>query len=245
MSVRLIGFSLLRLLRDYVGLVLLLVAPLVLISIFGMIPDYVSGKINGRPILDLLAVSFVFAFQLFGGAYTMDLLNQDLLSARKWRIYSLPISINQYGNSLFLSSTLFSMLQGLVLVLFTQWVYGVEWGNLIWVTFVLLAVALLSQLVCLLLVLSIKSNKLAQRILEVYGFSSMIFAKIFFITLPENAFSDFMNYYGNPISLGRNAIFGMVDGKDATTALLCVGVLFALSIALVLVAIPIGKRRMS
>lgn len=245
MFVRLIGFSLLRMLRDYLGHVFLLVAPLVLISIFGIITDYVSDEINGRPVLDLLSVSFVFAFQLFGGAYTMDLLHQDLLSTRKWRIYSLPISINQYGNSLLLSSTLFSMLQGLVLVLFTQWVFGVEWGNLLWVTLVLLAVSLLSQLVCLLLVLSIKSYKLAQRIVEVYGFSSMIFANIFFITLPDNAFSNFMNAYGNPISLGRNAIFGMVDGKDSTTALLSVGVLLALSIALFLIANPIGKRRLS
>jgi ABC-2 type transport system permease protein len=239
-----IGFTLLRMLRNYIGIILLLVVPLALISVLSLVAAYSGVEEQGISAMEWISVSFVLSFQLFGGAYVMEILKEDLFSPRKWRIYSLPTQIHSYAGSIFAASTLFSALQGLVIVLFTKWIYGVNWGNLAFVLLVILSISILSQLVCLILLLSVRKYKVAERLSEVYGIGSMVFAGMM-ITLPDTAFFNFMAEYGNPISLGRKAIFSMISGADPFVFALPIVILLSASSVLAVVAILLGRRRLA
>ncbi len=231
-------------LRSYIGLFLLTVVPLCLISVLGMVSGHVAGE-EGQSISSMtwLSVSFMISFQLFGGAYTMSYMKEDFFTARKWRMYSLPYRAHVHASSLLIASMLFNVLQGLFIVLFTQWVYGVNWGNIGWVLLVILAVSLLSQLVCMILVLTVRNFKIAERLSEVYGIGSMVFAGMIF-PIPTTGFFDFMSTYGNPVSLGQNAIFGMITGEEIDKMFLSIGLLFAASLVLALVATFVGRRKL-
>ncbi|GAA0372766.1 ABC transporter permease [Bacillus horti] len=244
MDLKLIRFAILRMMRSILGHVLLIVVPIALISILGLVSSYLETDQSGRPPMDWLSISFVLAFQLFGGSYSMSYIKEDLLTSRKWRMYSLPLNPASYSYSILIASTLFSMIQGLCIILFTKFVYGVEWGNLLWVLLVLFAIAILSQIVGLILTFIFKNFKLAERVQEVFGIGSMIFAGMIF-GLPNNSFFNFMSTYGNPISLGQNAIYGMMDGAGTGFILLNIGILFAASLVLLPVTHILGKRKLS
>ncbi|TDQ40889.1 ABC transporter [Aureibacillus halotolerans] len=231
-----------RMLRDYIGVSLLVVLPIGLISLIGLVAGYMAIP-EGIPVMDWLSISFVLSFQLFGGAYTMSYLKEDMFSPRRWRIMSLPLRIDLYSFIIVTASTCYSMVQGLSIVLFTHLVYGVHWGNILWLLVVLFLISLLSQIVCLICLLTVKSFKLAERLSEVYGIGSMVFAGLIF-GLPNNGFFTFMNTYGNPVSVARHAILEMLDGVASQAALFAV-LLLAASLLLFPVTAWLGKRRLA
>jgi ABC-2 type transport system permease protein len=240
----LMRFTIIRMSRGWLALFLLVVLPLILITIFGPIAAQMTGPETPLSGMTVVAVTYILAFQLFGGAYTMSYIKEDLFAKRKWRMYALPLRIDLYSHALIIACTFFSVLQGLVLVLFTATVYGVRWGNPLWVVGVLLATALLSQLVCLVCVLSVKNFSLAERLSEVYGFGSLILAGGMF-DLPDMPVFRFLSTYGNPISLGRNVIFGHLTGAQPGRLWLSLSIVLLASVLLYPVTVILGKRRLS
>lgn len=244
--IRALRFPLLRMLRSYLGLILLLVLPLCLISVLGLISSHVPGEGGGEAISGMtwLSVSFMISFQLFGGSYTMAYMKEDFFTPRKWRMYSLPIKPVTYAFTILVASVLFNAAQGMVIVFFTKLVYGVNWGNLGWVLLIIIVVSVLSQLVCLIFVLSVKNYKIAERLSEVYGIGSIILAGMMF-SLPKSGFFDFMSTYGNPVSLGQNAIFGMISGEGMDLAFLSLGILLIATLLVAFGAIFVGRRKLA
>ena len=236
-------YSLLRLSRSYLAMALLVLTPLGLISVIGLVSGQIGASGEGRTGMDWIAASFVIGFQTIGGSYTLHYFHEDLFRPFKWRMRSLPLRIDAYGYSLLLASTLFSAFQGLVLILFTDWVYGANWGPLPWVMLVVLTVSFLSQLVCLLLVLTARRFKTAERLSEVYGLGSMLLAGIMF-PLPNTPFFDFLSTYGNPISLGMNAIFAMAHETDKAPAYVFLGLLLAATAICAGAAALLGRKRL-
>ena len=51
----------------------------------------------------------------------------DLIESTKWRMYSLPYSPHEHAFSIIISTSIFNMIQGLVMVVFTHFVYDVNW----------------------------------------------------------------------------------------------------------------------
>ncbi|GAB6926233.1 hypothetical protein JCM10914A_02160 [Paenibacillus sp. JCM 10914] len=239
---RMTYFALLRLIREPVGQLMLVVLPLVIISVIGYVIGAYQGM-EGVPPLDRTAVLTIIGVQFFGGTYLMSYLNDDLLQTRKWRIYSLPIHVTTYSSSLILSCSLFSTLQGLVLVLFTTWVFGVEWGPLAWVLLVLFIFSLFSQFVHVALTLSTSNFKLAERLSEVIGLGFMVLTGLIF-PMPNTSFFDFMSSYGNPVSLGEMAIFGMLDHHSKQEAFISMGILLAAALCFMLISAWLGRRRL-
>ena len=235
-----------RMIRGYLGLVLLVVVPMLLISVISLVSAYMhTATYNGVTLrgMDYAAVSFVLAFQLFGASYTMNFFQDDLLGERKWRLHSLPLNVQAYGISIVATSTLFNALQGLALILFTHWVFDVHWGSFGWALVVLATLAFFSQIVGLILILTLKSLKAAERASEVIGIGSMVLAGLVF-PLPQGAPFEFLSTYGNPVSLGATAIFGMAYGSGAQ-AWISFGGLLAVSAALALWAAPLGRRKLA
>ncbi|RXZ76666.1 ABC transporter [Paenibacillaceae bacterium] len=236
-------YSLLRMLREPIGPLLLVVLPLVIISILGIVLTGQLSELEGVPRFDWTAITTIIAVQFFGGSYLMSYLNDDLLQTRKWRIRTLPLNIAVYSSSLVLACTLFSTLQGAVMVLFTKWVFGVQWGNLGWVLLVLLIFSLLSQFAHLILVLSVKSAKLAERLSEVIGLGFLALTGIMF-PLPNNGFFHFMATYGNPVGLGQMAILEKFDGGKQSEAHLAILLLLAVTALLIIISAGLGRRKL-
>lgn len=236
-------FILRRMLRGYLALILLLVTPMAIISVLGLLTgDAVDPKL-GIPIIDELIVTMIITFQLFGGLYTMEYIKNDLLSVTKWRLYALPYRIHQHAFSIILSSSLFSAFQGLILVYLTKWIYGVRWGNIVLVMLVLLLLSVLTQLVYLNLTIGLKNYKAAEGWATAYGLVSVGLAGVWF-PMPDSGILNFLTNYGNPLSLGRNAIIASWIGGHGDLILLDILILCAALGVMSVTAIFLGKRKL-
>ncbi|HHT74223.1 MAG TPA: ABC transporter permease [Firmicutes bacterium] len=233
-----------RLLRGYLGLAILVVLPLALISVIGLVVgDGIDPKL-GIPAIDGVAMIIIFAFQLFGGNYTLDFLRSDLFSPRKWRLYSLPYPPFYHALSILISSSLFSALQGFAMVLYTHWVYRVRWGSFLSILVLLVFFSALNQLVYMLIALGVKSDKLGERLGEVYGLGSFALAGIWF-QLPNTTVFNFLTKYGNPLSLSRNVMLYIMTGRYGNEALYSLAILLLASVALVWASIYFGRRKLA
>ncbi|MEK3735135.1 ABC transporter permease [Paenibacillus sp. FSL M8-0334] len=240
---RMTYFSLLRLIREPIGQLLLLVLPLIIISVIGTVITGPIEGMDGVPSIDWMTTITIFTVQFFGGTYLMSLLNDDLLQTRKWRTYSLPIHVAFYSSSLILACALFSTLQGFVMVLFTKWVFGVQWGSLGWVLLVLAVFSLFAQFIHLALVLSIKSFKLSERVSEIIGLGLLVLTGLMF-PLPDHAFFNWMSSYGNPVMLGQRAVTGMLPEGDAARAGVSLALLAGITAFFMIISFILGRRRL-
>lgn len=245
MLFRSVYFILRRMLRGYLGYVYMIVVPLAIITINGLAVDGYYTDELGRSGMDMIAVGIIIGFQLVGGFFTMETIRSDCLTELKWRLYSLPYSVSVHAFSILISSTLFVALNGLVMVLFTHWVFGVEWGNIGWVVLVLIAVSLFTQLVFMLAVLGIRRYKVAELVGYAYVFGSMIMAGYFFVTAPDTAFVRFFNQYINPLALGETAIIGMMYEEQSGNVWLSIGLLLGGSALLMVLVTLLGRRRLA
>ena len=183
----------------------------------------------------------IFAFQLL--ETTLDFLRSDLFSPRKWRCRRCPIHLLPCS-SILISSSLFSAFQGFAMVLYTHWVYGVRWGSFLVILGLLLFFSAFNQLVYMLIALSVKTDKLGERLGEVYGLGSFALAGVWF-QLPNTLVFNFLARYGNPLSLSRNVMLYIMTGRYGTEALYSLAILLLATTALVTASIYFGRRKLA
>lgn len=234
-------FTVLRLIRNWIVLLLLLGIPIVLITFFALILGD-SKTEAGMPYIQESTTFMVLAFQLFGGSIVMSYIHEDFFTERRFRIQSLPFNQTLYAFSISVLGTLFSIFLGGILVFYSFWVFNVEWGNIGWAVFVIALMALLSSIVCLIFTFAVKQFKVAERLSEVYGIGAIVLAGLFF-PMPENAFFEFMGSYGNPLTLASAAIFEYQAGNVAEVWL-NVSILLGAIIVAFFVMLALGRRRM-
>ncbi|MBP1969084.1 ABC-2 type transport system permease protein [Virgibacillus natechei] len=244
MFLKLTWFAGKRMLRGYIGLVFLMLLPLAIITVNGFAMGDMVVDDSGRRGMDVIAVGIVIGFQLVGGFYTMEYMKEDLFTNFRWRMQSLPLKLHVYAYSILTASTLFSAINGFVIVLFTHWVYGVEWGNIGWVVLVLILVSLISQMVFLTAVLGFRKYRFAELTGYAYVFIFMILAGYFFVPIPDAAIFDVINKYLNPLALGETAIVNVMMGEDISEAVWSAGLLLLGSVIIGLIAMLIGRRRL-
>ncbi len=87
--------------------------------------------------LDYYAVTMLVMFIMWGIFSGAQSLTEDLFTPMKTRIYTAPIGkINYFvGKSIGVFGTF--ILQILIIIFFTKWVYGVQWGDSLWPIFVI------------------------------------------------------------------------------------------------------------
>jgi len=221
-----------------------MVTPLALITVLGMVAGNAIDSQLGIPAMSYISATMIISFQLYGGFYTMEYIRSDLMTSSKWRMHSLPYPVHTHGFAILLACTLFNALQGFTMVLFTQQIYGVNWGNVVLILLVLIALATLSQLVFFNLVLGMKSYKNAERLGTAFGIVSIALAGTWF-PMPDTGFLGFLSTYGNPLSLGQNAVYAIMIGENMHKAIISVGILVAASIAMGMIAIFLGRRRLA
>ncbi|WP_413377140.1 ABC transporter permease [Alkalihalobacillus sp. 1P02AB] len=235
-----VPYTALRLLRDYISLLLLLIVPLVLITVFAFIFNDITTE-TGVPVINESAILMTLAFQFFGGAVVMAYIHPDFFSERKERIQVLPFNRSMYAFSISMCGTLYSIMLGLILVIYSELVLGVDWGSWLWALFVISLMAILSSIICLIFVFSVKSYKIAERLSEVYGVGFIVLAGLFF-PMPDHAFFTFVNTYINPLVLSAEAIWyqQMGNGSEAWFNVL---ILIGAIIVTFMIMFLIGRRK--
>ncbi|MFE5278906.1 multidrug ABC transporter permease, partial [Bacillus cereus] len=170
-----VKYTALRMLRNYIVLLLLLVVPIILLTVFSFI---LSGAVteSGVPYINETSMSQIFVFQLFGGSIVMSLIYNDLFTENRMRMYALPFKQTMYAFSIMMCGALFSILLGVVLMVYSQFVLGVVWQNWLWMIYIISLMAVLSVIVCLIFTFSVKNFKIAERLSEVYGISFIVLA---------------------------------------------------------------------
>jgi ABC-2 type transport system permease protein len=243
-----IRFSVLRMLRDPVGMIILLGIPLPLIPILGAIFSNIpadSSYLKGAPnMMTFVATGMIVTFQLFSGRYSVDATRDSLLSVRKWRIYSAPCAPGIHALGILAASTFVSMLQGFLLVIFTRVFLDVRWGSIVVVVLVMLGTALLAQLVNLALLLLTRNIGAAATLGWVFAWGSSALGSLIFPLPTDRPFWRFMVTYGTPYSLAQTAMIDSAGGTRADVAL-CIGVLFALSALFAFMVVLLGRRRLA
>lgn len=230
-----------RIAKDLVSLSILFITPLVLITILGLVADDAINPRYHLPETYLVSLSMILAFQLFTGFYTLELMKEDILGKRKWRMLSLPLPIHQYLYAIILVTSLFSALQGFALAQYTAFVYGVSWGNPVILLAKLALFSTLIQLIYLNLALFLKKYKTMERVATGIGLGSILLGEVWF-TFPDFWLFNLLSTYGNPYSLGENIFIDGMRGTFSTTGNLSIIVLLLLLVVLILMSSVRGKQ---
>lgn len=235
-------YTALRMLRNYIVLLLLLVIPIILITIFSAI---LSGQVteSGIPYSYQNALTMVLTFQLFSGSLVMYLIHSDFFSAHRLRIRVLPFHQTMYAFSIGMCGVIYSILLGIVLMLYTQFVIGMTWLNWQWILLMITLIATLSCIVSLIFTFAVKNYKLAERLNDVYGIGFVVLAGLFF-PLPKIALFDFFGSYGNPLTLSLMSIQAMHD-SNVSAAWGYAGIMLAAIALLFMLMLALGRRKMA
>ena len=235
-----IKFTLLRMLRNYLVLLLLLIVPIAILTVFNFVLSDAIGA-SGEPLMENQSIMMVLLFQLFSGAIVMEYINQDFFTSFRKRLYMIPFNKTMYGFSILLLGTVFSTMLGVILMLYTHFVLGVTWDSWLWAIYLIILMAVLSNVVCLIFTFSVNKFSTAERLSEVYGVGFVLLAGLFF-PLPDNAFFNFMSSYGNPLTLSVNSIDDM-SNSNVGEAWFQANILLAAIAVLFIVMLILGRRR--
>lgn len=234
-------FTLKRISKNLVNLAILFIAPLVLITILGMIAEGGMDENQGIPLVDAVSLQIILTFQLFAGFYTLELMKQDVLEKRKWRMMSLPIPMYRYLHSMLIVTTIYGGIQSFLLTIYTWIVYDVTWGNQLRLILAILLISFFIQSIYLNIALYLRKYKNMERVAVGIALTSMLLGNVMF-PLPDGPLFDFMGTYGNPYSLAENLLLDGMRGQFTTEGMLSMGILFSLGILLIISSTYRGRR---
>lgn len=235
-----VPFTMLRLVRNYIVLILLLLVPIVLLTFFSFVLSGMRAE-DGTPYSDRNALMLVLVFQLFGGSTVMHYIHNDLFTVNRIRMYAVPFNRTMYAFSIMMSGTLFSIILGVLLMTYSQWVLGVTWHSWGWLIYLISLMSVLSSIVCVIFTCLVKNFKLAERLSEIYGVGFVLLAGLFF-PMPKNGLFDFLGSYGNPLTLAIGSVTERSQG-NLSEAWFNANILLAAIIVLFIVMVIAGRRR--
>ena len=193
--------------------------------------------------IDYYAVTMLVMILLYTGMNGMDLFGKGLLSDTGNRALVSPIPKSALIGGLLAASTITSFLQGAVTFLFTGIVYGVYWGERIpLVLLTLFGVVLFSQSLCIFLMVAIRHEGAVQGLVQA-AFFVMTFVSNGYMKISFGEADKIFQY--TPNSMAQTVIFGAVYGGNEAKMMLCLLLLFGVSVALFILAFISGRRRLA
>ncbi len=242
-------YSVLRMLRNVQGLVVGLGMPLLIIPILGAVFSWIpkdEGYLKGATdVATFFAIGIILMFQLFGGSYCMVAVSKSFLAPMKWRLRALPCSPMAIIMGILAASTLMTLAQGILLVVFSAVFVGARFGNLGVTILAILGTSLVSQLIGLVLVLLTRRPSAAYVLGWVVAYGSAVLGGLIFPLPTDVPFFRFTATYGTPFSLAQTAMLDAARGGPWSEALLCAGVLFAAAAVLGSLTALLGRRRLA
>ncbi len=223
-------FYLLRILRDYIGHIILIGLPVVLISLMVSINRGIEGAPSVEESALFIGIVYIIMFQGFGAAYTFEGIEHDFFKPFKDRLRAAPVNPMNFVVANIVFSIMISFLQSLVLLLFVVVVFGAVVPNWGFVLMVLFIGVLFAQLLAAMCIFLLKKASTAQALITIYIIAGMVLAGFFF-PLPESDLATFLSKYSSPLAWTHYAVYGFINGKYQE-ALLGIGLL---SVAIVVV----------
>ena len=230
-----------RALIDPLGIIMLTVVPiaLILLNVFIFNANVDMELINGYCAAATGAsVMITVMFQFFGGMYISEWIHEDFRGAQRWRLFSAPVSQSKFVFSAAIASWLITIVQALVIVVFSRLVLNAYWGNFrFWVP-AILVLSLISQLVYIIIALFTKTKRTAEAIGHAITFGMAVMGGIMFIQI------EFLARIPTPMSAAMRAIsYSSFIGDDTRVATTNLLILFGFLVVLAVAAVISGRRR--
>lgn len=194
--------------------------------------------------IDYFAVTMIVMTLVFTGILTLFRISEDFLKPMGWRLKSTPVPIsNTIAGNIF-SNIMIGFGQTVIVLLFTKWVYGAEWGNNWWIILgTLFLLATFGHLLASTLVLGLRDENAANGVFFLFAMGLPFLAGAFHPSLIGGSIGQFLTTYGTPQSLAQTAIFSSIYGGDNGMIALCMGVLAVLSLILLSCTVLLARRR--
>lgn len=225
-------YTFLRMTRSNISLLLLLALPIVYLTLYNFILP------NNNKVMFII---FTLSCQMFGSHFAIDYVSADFFTPKIDRIYILPFNKTMYAYFTIFCGTIFNALLGIIILLYLQFILGVNFTNLPWIIFINSLLGVFSSMFSSLCIFSVKKPKTAARMIDIYAFLNMILIDVF-IRIPENILVNFINTYINPLSISIKSIFAIYESNLATAwqqvIILLVGIFILFNLTLI-----IGRRR--
>ncbi|MFW5838841.1 MAG: ABC transporter permease [Bacillota bacterium] len=226
----------LRVLKDYIGHIILIGLPIALITLMVMINKDIEPDISTGELAISIGFIYIVMFQWFGSAYTFEGIEHDFFTAFKDRLRAAPVHPVKFIIANIVFGLITSYLQTVVILLYVIFVYQAVIPNLYLVFIILLLGAILAQLVAALCILWLKKASKAQALITVFIIMSMLIAGLF-VPLPSNSLTAFLSTYSSPLAWTHALILDLINGQFQL-------ILFTL-IIISIIAVSIGTYKMS
>ena len=195
--------------------------------------------------MDFFAVTMLVMIMLFAGLNGAELFNKSMLTETGRRMLIAPISKSALMSGLVAAATAVSFLQGLIVVLFTRFVYNVHWGdNWAIVLLTLFALVLFSNALAILLLIIFKKMPAVNAVLQTL---------IFIMTFLAGGFGPSLAFGENiarilrfvPNNLAQTILFTNAFGGNEQTMLVNLTVLLGTGLTLLVAAFITGRKRLA
>ncbi|MDI6453611.1 ABC transporter permease [Peloplasma aerotolerans] len=230
----------LRVLKDYLGHIILIGLPVVLITLMTAINKEATEIEDVKQMALYIGIIYIIMFQGFGAAYTFEGIEHDFFKPFRNRLRATPVHPMKFVLANIFSSISISFLQSLVILGYVVLFYGSVVNNIALVLLTLLIGVILAQFVAAISILSLKKASKAQAVITVYIIIAMIIAGFFF-PLPENDVTVFLSKFSSPLAWTHYAVHGFMN-KAYDEALLGLGLLSSLVMICGLVVYRLSRR---
>jgi ABC-2 type transport system permease protein len=196
--------------------------------------------------IDFYAVTMMTMLMLFAGENGLQLFKKSMFGETGNRMFTTPVSKFSLTAGLLAAAVVATFMQGLVIFGFTKFVYGVYWGERIaLVLLTLFGLVLFAQSFAIFLFMAFKNASAA---------GSAMQALIFVFTFLAGGFMGPALQFGEsmervirfiPNSLAQTVLFGGMFGGDESRMMTDLGLLFAYSGVLFILAYLFGRRKLA
>ncbi len=228
----------LRVLKDYLGHIILIGLPLALLTINTYI-SVENGAVQEEAAL-YIGLVYIFMFQVFGAAYTFEGMEHDFYKPFKNRLFAAPIRPTKFILANLFFSTLVSFLQSLVILSYVVIVFGVRIPNWGLILVVFLFSVMFAQLLAAVLIIFLKKANKAQAAITLYAIGGTMLSGLFF-QLPENSLTEILEKYSTPIAWAFTSSNAWIEG-NFEQGIQFLGMLVGITILAGLFLIKLTKR---
>lgn len=194
--------------------------------------------------IDYYSVTIAVMTLMFTGVLSLDRIQRDFLSGMKNRFLMTSSRLGTIMSGEIIGITLMAFLQSVIVVIFTHFVYGANWGSNIVLTLgILFIMTFFSQMLASVLAIAMNNANAAQGIISTLAMGFCFISGGFYTNPFGGLVGRFLSTYGTPSSLAQTAIFGNIYGGSMQVIFLCMGILSGLSLILLGFAVLLAKRR--
>ncbi len=235
-------FYLMRVLKDYLGHLILIGLPVALIYLMVSV-NTEAGNPDREAAALYIGIVYIIMFQAFGAAYAFEGLEHDFFKPFKARLLAAPVKPYRFVLANIVFSIVIGYAQSLVLLAYVMLVFNASVPGLGFVMLILLLGVIVAQLFGSVAVLLLKKAAKAQALMTLYVIGGMLLAGVFF-PLPESDMTIFLSKYSSPVAWTHYAAYGVIEGISSQV-FVGVSLLMSVAVLALITVVLLSKRVMA